>query len=87
MPDLIVERSLNRRDSHDAADRAREVCMHGDERVGLQLGQRDVFRVEGRRSAQLVGNVPCPAAEDGIAEQADGEAGDACEMFLGRQAV
>lgn len=46
--------------------------MHGDERVGLQLGQRDVFRVEGRRSAQLVGNVPCPAAEDGIAEQPDG---------------
>jgi hypothetical protein len=53
------------------------------ERIRLQLRQREVLRIVGLRPAELVGDPPSHAAEDGVAEEADRHGLDACKPLLG----
>jgi hypothetical protein len=60
-----------------------QVGVQGDERVGLQLCEGEVLGLVGLGPAQLVGEVPGSAAEDGVAEEADRHGPDAGELVEG----
>ena len=64
-------------------DPACQVVVQGDERVRLQLREREVLGVVGLGPSQLVGEVPGPAAEHGVAEEADRQRPDAGEPVEG----
>jgi hypothetical protein len=42
---LVREASLNRRDRHDAVGLGRKMGIDGDQRIGLQSGDRQVLRL------------------------------------------
>ena len=62
---------------------ARQLGVQGDERVRLQLGECDVLGVVGRGPPQLLGDIPGPTPEHGVAEEADRHRPDAGEPVDG----
>jgi hypothetical protein len=57
--------------------------IQGHEGVGLQLGEGDVLGVIGLGPAQLLGDLPGPAPEHGVAEEADRDRPDAVQPVEG----
>jgi hypothetical protein len=67
----------------DAFSTAGQFGVQSDERIRLQLRQRQVLRVVGLRPSEPVGDVPGVAAENCVAEQADRHRLDAVEPLSG----
>ena len=74
---------LHRCRGHDPFHPARQLGVQGDERVRLQLGECDVLGVVGRGPPQLLGDIPGPTPEHGVAEEADRHRPDAGEPVDG----
>jgi hypothetical protein len=74
---------LDRRRGDDPFDLAHQFGVEGDERIRLQLGECDVLGVVGLGPPQLVGELPGPTPEDGVAEEADRQRPDAGEPVEG----
>lgn len=74
---------VDRRRGDDPFDPARQFCVQGDERVCLQLSERNVLGIVGLDPPQLLGEVSGPTAEHGVAEEADWHSPDAGEPTKG----
>src|SRR5262249_170631 len=62
---------VDRRNRDNPAHAARQLRVARDERIRLELCKREVLGVIGRRPAELIGDIPGSAPEDGVAEEAD----------------
>ena len=71
----------------DPLDAPRQLRVQGDERVRLQLRERDVLGVVGRGPSQPIRQIPRPTPEHGVAEEPDRhppDAGEAVARDVGR---
>jgi integrase-like protein len=80
-PPTVRHDLLDRRDRDDASDLAHQLRVHRDERVCLQLRERQVFGLVGRGPAQLICEVPCPVPQHRIAKQPDRHLPEAGEVL------
>jgi hypothetical protein len=74
---------LDRRRGDDPLHPARELGVEGDERVRLELGERDVLGVVGLGPALLLGDLPGATPKRGVSEQADRHRPDPGEPLEG----